>query len=279
MFRDLFFCGYPEGDYPFMNVGLLRGARRAFKLQIKLTTIYSLVIIGIDLIANMGYFVRASYGEIRNNTTFKVEMVFLILGLIFALAAVKSKTAAVLMAAEYLVAAGLLLFKGDGMSVLMCILGAAFYVKMIFTHIHLKRINARKDIDDFEQIKRVVAADGDPVKSLQYIYDTHGKGRGVSTNNPMSVEKILMMDPTLYRDYAGEMLNEEVSYSKDRYEKIFGIEERKEEQSKRNTEFEVEAMLKQQSEEESMLYADKNFRDAVFGEIEEMVDKSDWLSS
>ena len=73
MFRDLFFCGYPEGDYPFMNVGLLRGARRAFKLQIKLTTIYSLVIIGIDLIANMGYFVRASYGEIRNNTTFKVE--------------------------------------------------------------------------------------------------------------------------------------------------------------------------------------------------------------
>lgn len=182
--KDLLFMGYPKYEYDLLPDGLLRAARKAFKLQIKTVTKFSLFV-SLSALAMFLFGVLILGIDIKNvNFTMVYGAVVIF---VLTLVSIKSKIASLLNAVFYLVSSGYILFKSLGTALLVaCILGFVFYVKVFFAHIHLGYIKKRGNIDGISTVKQIVKGSDNVNESLKLLFEAH------QVNDNMTNDKALL---------------------------------------------------------------------------------------
>lgn len=209
MLGELLFFGYHKAEYEVAPDSKLRVARNAFAKQIWFVTIYSFVVCAFEFAYLFTKTALRPVGEVYRDYPLMIETAVMLLATVLTFIAIKSKFASGFLSAIYLAASGYMLFKRSGFFLLLCIVGAVVYLKMIFVHIHMGYIKARGDIDDLDEIIEVMGGTTNNREELKKVYRRYGFGGENPVNNQKSFEKILDADVDLLKENDIETLMNE----------------------------------------------------------------------
>ena len=188
--KSLFFMGYPKDEYDLLPDGLLRGARRSFKFQIKIFTFLSLVWAGNVLITNLLPALSFARYKINSFVVYNALAIF-----VCSLISIKSKIACIVTALLYLASSGYLLVKADSEYMLIFnILAVVLYVKLFFAHMHLGYIKKRGNIDGISAFKAMAGSSDGVNLSLQMLFNSQDESNDFSNSEKVRFENAFGVD-------------------------------------------------------------------------------------
>ncbi|MBE6837849.1 MAG: hypothetical protein E7509_07675 [Ruminococcus sp.] len=190
--RELFFTGYSKEEYETLEVGLIRGAKKSFNLQRSFIIIFSLIVAGFEFISEMYWHLLFSSSYHPANIPHMAGGGIILL---FSLLSMKFKTTCIITSIMYLGSTVYLLFE-DGETVLavLCLIGAALYVRLFIVHSHLRHIKKRGDVDSFGAMVAIAAQADNVDASLRMMFETHNQSDEMSNEERLRFEKVFGVD-------------------------------------------------------------------------------------
>ncbi|MBE6837848.1 MAG: hypothetical protein E7509_07670 [Ruminococcus sp.] len=190
LLNDLIFWGYDKSEYAKKGQVELRGIRNAFETQIKTATIFSFIIIAIDIVALAMTVLQMPWNEFLKATSIHIEMLFVLVALGLTIASIFSKITSGILSAVYFAASVLLLIFGNAGSLFLCVLCAFGYLRIVFSHIHLEYVKKYLDSDDYAEIRQVIKGVGHMRDDVKKAFRDYQKGGVNPLNNQMNHEAV-----------------------------------------------------------------------------------------